>query len=633
MNINYIKKTARIDKRIIYRKFKKKIIDRIIDKFYKLRDKNFSTYSLDYISFLEIDYSKTIELDKIFYFDYENYRDLKFIDNCLNHKFKVLSNELLSVNSNAEFNSIQSKFNKKLIPFSTKCFNKITNEYEQIDWQKDYNSDYRWEFNWFKNISYGNNSGHDIKVPWEIGRMQHLPILALEFNLSQSNAVLIEIRNQMFDFMASNPPNFGVQWICSMDIGIRLVNILFALLTLKGDNLFTIDEIELIDSFLYDHFSHIKENIEYSEGLRGNHYFSNLCSILIYLVYTKESDVRTSLIERYKSLLEKELDYQFNKDGSNFEGSSRYHLFTFQMLITVDIILMENGFEKLNQQKLQNISSFSSLLLEYGFVPQIGDNDSGFYWKLNNSEKFTYQSLIKIISNKYNYKKQDNFMNFGLLRRKTNDYDLIFKCGKLGQKGKGGHDHNDNLSYNLYCGMEPFVVDIGTYCYTSNFELRNKYRSTASHNVIWINDCEQNSFSSINNDDMFWLETNHQNSRIDSDKEKFISGTIDYCGKPYTREIELNSNIITVSDKYNSNIDKEINIYLFPNIKVEAVEKNVYKLFNEQNILFFETNAQKIKLENYEFSPAYGVKLGAVKIVLTSSENLIIHKYRDSIES
>ncbi|PKL79225.1 MAG: hypothetical protein CVV25_08635 [Ignavibacteriae bacterium HGW-Ignavibacteriae-4] len=634
MNIDNLKKAARIDKKIVYRKLKNKLTNNLLDKLYRMRDGKVSTYSYDYISYFRIDYSKSLDIIDLLEIEIINNDFESFSKQCLQHNHRVLSDSLVSINSETKYSTLQKKFNPKLIPFSTQCFNKISDGYKLIDWQKDYNSNYNWEFKWFKDIKYGNNSGNDIKVPWEIGRLQHLPMLAMEYISTDSTLLLEEIKNQIFDFMASNPPNFGVQWMTSMDIGIRLVNLLFTFFTInRKEQLFDRNELELIDSYLFDHYLHIKENIEFSEGMRGNHYLSNICSLIIYISFTDDNEGKRLLLVKYKRLLEEELDFQFNDDGTNFEGSTRYHIFTNQMIMTVDIILKKYGLGQVSTVKMNSIVSFTSALLEYEFPPQIGDNDSGFFWKLLDSEKYTYDSIKKLVIKHYEAEISDNYINFGYIQKIYDKFDLIFKCGKLGQKGKGGHDHNDNLSYQLYIEKQPFIVDIGSFCYTSDFDQRNTFRSTRSHNALWIEGIEQNEFSNSKNDDMFWLDTDISKPNLKIIEKDKLSGSIEYIGKIYNRSINVNSEVIAITDNYNSSLQKEINIYLFPDINVEFVENNVYKLWNEKNKIYFETDATKISIDKYEFSPQYGIKQQSNKIVLLSSNNIITHKFRVTLES
>ncbi len=634
MNLDNIKKITRINKKIVFHKLKNKLTNKLIDKLYRIRDRKISTYSFDYISFFRIDYSKAFDIKELLEVDCNKYDLDSFTKQCIEHRFKILSDSFVFINSDKSYRTLQDRFYPKLVPFSTKCYNVISDDYKLIDWQRDYNSDFNWKYDWYKDISYGNNSGNDIKVPWEIGRLQHLPMLALSFRESNSDIIIKEIKNQIFDFIASNPPNFGVQWMTSMDIGIRLVNLLFTLVNINNlNNYFNPTELELIDSYLYDHYLHIKENIEFSEGMRGNHYLSNLCSLIIYISFTEDNTGKKVLLNKYINLLEKELSFQFYSDGTNFEGSTRYHIFTSQMLVTVDLILRNFRLGNLSSNIMNNITSFTSELLEFDFPPQIGDNDSGFYWSIINSELLTFKSLKSIINKYYIVSCVHNYHDSGYIRKKYDNFDLFFKCGKLGQNRKGGHDHNDNLSYLLYYNMEPFVVDIGSYCYTSNFKERNKFRSTLSHNTLWIDGIEQNEFSEKINEDMFWMDTDKSNPRIIINEKREVKGEIEYGGKQYTRHIIYDSTEILITDIYDNKLEKKINIYLAPNIKVEAVENNVYKLWNDNNCIYLDAMDTIVNIEDNDFSPQYGVKTKSKKIILSSRKDIITHKYRDTIES
>jgi hypothetical protein len=81
---------------------------------------------------------------------------------------------------------------------------------------------------------------------------------------------------------------------------------------------------------------------------------------------------------------------------------------------------------------------------------------------------------------------------FYVMRKGTNY--LLVSCGTVGTGGQGNHKHNDLLSFELYAGDKAFIVDPGTYLYTSNADWRNLFRSTRYHNTIVIDGQEQNRF-------------------------------------------------------------------------------------------------------------------------------------------
>lgn len=627
MNLDNIKRYSRISKSILVKKVLSKFTNRIINKLQRVRDTNTSTYSYDYISYFSLS-KKNFNLFNTLDLEVNIDKMEDYCNSIVNHKFKLLSNNESNLNKVESYNSIQSKFPKSLIPMTTQCYNLISDDYKFIDWQCDFNNNHNWTMGWSKNISYGNNTGSDIKVPWELGRLQHLPNLANCYTMNNDSRLIMEIKNQLFDFMASNPPSFGVQWLSAMDVGIRLVNIILTIQTLNQVvDLFNDKETNLIDSYLFDHYLFIKNNDEYSDGMRGNHYLSNICSVIIYLSFIEETESKFTLLSKYVNILNREINHQFYEDGANFESSTRYHIFTSQMILTVDIVLQSLYPNKYKLISLDSIMSFTSNLLEYDFPPQFGDNDSGFFWKIINNESNTYKALKNYTDSNYSIRYSEKYKDLGYIVKIQNEFDIHFKCGKLGQNGKGGHDHNDNLSYCLYFKKNPIVVDPGTFCYTSNFEERNKYRSTSMHNVLFVDNCEQNNFQENIIDDMFWMDTDKSNPSLELDNK--VIGTIDYCGKQLKRTITINSNEITVIDIYNSTINKKIHIHFPPSVKIEAVENNVYKLCTNESVILLIIEIGKSSVEEYDFSPEYGVKHKAKRVVIESNEMTITHRYKE----
>ena len=68
---------------------------------------------------------------------------------------------------------------------------------------------------------------------------------------------------------------------------------------------------------------------------------------------------------------------------------------------------------------------------------------------------------------------------------------LLAVCHKIGVNGVGPHKHNDWLSFELCVGDHPVIIDPGSYCYTSNVNMRHLFRSTAYHNTVVIDREEQ----------------------------------------------------------------------------------------------------------------------------------------------
>ncbi len=308
--------------------------------------------------------------------------------------------------------------------------------YVPIDWHIDFKTGYRWsEKTWYKDIKYGRQPGVDVKVPWELARMQHLPQMALYYNSlpvesEERSNLNREFRNQILDFIATNPPRFGVNWFCTMDVAIRAANwvIAYNIFTAAGTQ-YDKDFEDVFMNSVYDHGKHIIGNLEWYNGHRGNHYLSNIAG-LAFVAYllpsTEETDAWLAFAVQE---LVTEVNHQFYLDGGNFEGSTAYHRLSAEMVYFSTALILgfsHDQMERLNRYNHKALKTgtgkpkltpaplpFYSLpqdsmtnykatpfpplyfdrmerMAEFiiditkpnGRIPQIGDNDSGRFFKL-----------------------------------------------------------------------------------------------------------------------------------------------------------------------------------------------------------------------------------------------------------
>lgn len=234
--------------------------------------------------------------------------------------------------------------------FTAKHFwRQIDEDYFPIDWHLDFKSGYRWcENTWNGDICFGDFPGVDIKVPWELSRMQHLPTLALACHFAGTGVdgfetpetYVREFRNQVLDFMATNPPGFGVNWACAMDVAIRIANWLVARDIIVACGARLDDEFDAIfASSVKAHARHIAANLEWSPEIRGNHYIANVVGLLFSATYLPCNDETDAWLAFSVQELISEVGYQFHEDGSNFEASVCYHRLSSEMVVWASALL------------------------------------------------------------------------------------------------------------------------------------------------------------------------------------------------------------------------------------------------------------------------------------------------------
>jgi len=341
------------------------------------------------------------------------------------------------VQADAQGRWLEGRINRTNLAHSQRIWQLVSPGYEPIDWQLDFKSGYRWrEDVWHREIRFAQYPGVDVKVPWELSRLQHLPTLALAAHFAHTGTLGFDFgpryveafRDQVLDFIATNPPGFGVNWACPMDVGIRCANLLVA------HDIVVALGVELDEAFerifaasILAHGRHIVSNLEWSPVYRGNHYLANVVGLLFAAAYLPESDEANGWLLFAMQELLNEVEYQFHGDGSNFEASVCYHRLSSEMVLWAFAILADLPAHRLSVLtdprrhivrkiprliprpwslhpipgsdhvspvppwawvRLAKMADFTEALTRPdGLVVQFGDNDSGRFISLCSSEQ------------------------------------------------------------------------------------------------------------------------------------------------------------------------------------------------------------------------------------------------------
>jgi len=218
----------------------------------------------------------------------------------------------------------------------------VSPDYTPIDWQLDFKSGFRWsEGRASGALRYGHVPGADVKVPWELARLQHLPMLGLAFVLARvgadgfrwSDRYMTGFRDQTLDFLAANPPGFGVNWIAPMEAAIRISNLLLALDLFHSagagfDGAFKSE----IQAAALDHGRFIADNLDWHAEHRANHYVADVCGLVFCAAYLPRSAETEAWLALGVRELIAETDRQFLPDGGHFEASTGYHRLVAEMV-------------------------------------------------------------------------------------------------------------------------------------------------------------------------------------------------------------------------------------------------------------------------------------------------------------
>lgn len=278
---------------------------------------------------------------------------------------------------------------------SQKIWQLISPSYKPIDWQKDFKSGYRWGADqWYRPQGNAKKPGGDIKVPWELARLQHFPRLAiLALKLSEHRKEIFEeFCNQLLDFIAQNPPRMGVNYMCTMDVGIRTANVALAYSLFYDMGMIFSKELEtVVSNFMFQQCEHIMKNLEWSDILTSNHYFANIAGLLFGSAVLPECSKKERWLQFAVEEIKKEIEKQFYREGTNKEGSTAYHRLTGEMavysLALIHCLSKQGKCSDAKDDLYDMINRAGIFIVDItnpeGTFTQIGDNDSGIFFRLS----------------------------------------------------------------------------------------------------------------------------------------------------------------------------------------------------------------------------------------------------------
>jgi hypothetical protein len=403
----------------------------------------------------------------------------------------------------------------------------------EIDWHRDFKSGRRWDLDASERIDYAElDRDSDVKVPWELSRSQHLVTLARYWVVASDERCAAEFERQVRSWIAANPPGFGVNWACTMDVALRAVSWIWALGLFEGAP-FSADFREEILLSLFQHGLWIPGHLERSE-VNGNHFISDALGLVaLGAVFCATRD-GAAWLDEGRRILEKEIRLQVEEDGVDIEGSVPYHRLALEIFLVGERVLESAGRPVSEEYRLRLERMFDfvhAYVTPDGLSPVVGDADDGRALVLGATDRRDHRYLLSTgaaLHGRPDWKaraggfREDSLWLLGPEAKTRFDgltlespversrafpvsgyyvlrapgHYLFADAAPVGFRGRGGHGHNDCLSFEWHDGG-PLLTDSGTFVYTASPQWRNLFRSTAFHNTIRVDGEEVNRFSPL----------------------------------------------------------------------------------------------------------------------------------------
>jgi hypothetical protein len=366
------------------------------------------------------------------------------------------------------------------------------------EWRRDLYSGVEWPLVPSSRIQLVRGDGSDIRTVWELSRGYHFIALARAWAAGHEDRYALAFARDVDTFIEQNPLGSGPHWASPMDVAIRSANWALAVPLFARAPVSAGTWARML-AYLRAGGRHLERHLEWHPIFRGNHYVANAVG-LVYLGTlfrgTRDGDrwLRTG-----SRILQQEIRYQVHADGVSFEASLAYHRLVTELFGWAAELLRRNDptFPAADfDARLAGMYRFIEAYLQPdGQAPLIGDADDGRLHLVSAAARLEpRRHALGLAPHEARLPDDGAFPfpggGFHVLRDGADH--AVIRCGTVGLRGAGSHDHNDQLSFELVVAGRRVVADSGTFVYTRDLRTRHAFRSIAAHSGIQLGDEEPN---------------------------------------------------------------------------------------------------------------------------------------------
>lgn len=378
-----------------------------------------------------------------------------------------------------------------------------------IDWLRDIKSGFAWRPGYAPRIEYANlDRPSDVKVPWEISRLQWMLPAGQAFLLTGDERYAEAARDVIDEWIVANPYAQTVNWSVTMEVALRILSWSWLLGALGrsdawSDRAFRSGFLRV----LWLHGDYTQRHLERSD-VNGNHFDADAAG----LVFAGLLFDRHAWSDEGWRLLVEELPRQVHDDGVDFEASASYHRLVCELFLLPALYREQLGLltPPDYRARLESMGRFTAAILHPdGDAPLWGDADDARALPLGGSRVNDHRYLPALLglggdpsearwalgaetAEPPPRRGSAMFPEGGVYVLASDVDHVVIDCGRVGLAGRGGHGHNDCLSFEATLNGLRVITDSGSYVYTASAEERNRFRATAAHNTPRVDGEEQN---------------------------------------------------------------------------------------------------------------------------------------------
>ena len=273
-------------------------------------------------------------------------------------------------------------------------------------------------------------------------------------------------------------------------------------------------------------------NLEKAD-INGNHYAADAAGLVFAGLFFGNAGEPAKWARTGWGILCDELPRQTHADGVDFEASVPYHRLATELFLLPALYRLKLGFDVSHTYR-ERLVAMARFIAAYsrgdGGVPLWGDADDARVLPFRAHPINDHRYLLAVVGVAFSepsllhdfsgpcseplwllgphwaaalaerrtppgdMQRSRAFPNGGFYVLRNNRDHVFVDCGPLGTGGRGGHGHNDLLSFEATLDGVHLVCDCGAYLYTASMVERDNFRSTGYHNTPCIDGQEINRF-------------------------------------------------------------------------------------------------------------------------------------------
>ncbi len=489
-----------------------------------------------------------------------------------------------------------------------------------VDWHRDFKTGTSWPPAFMRDIDYVDlSSPSDVKVPWEVSRLQWLIPAGQAFLLTQDERYAAAVRDILVEWIDANPYAHSVNWACTMEAAMRVLTWtwffhVFCRSQSWADEGFRAKFLRA----LYLHGDFTERYMERSD-INGNHFTADAAALVFAGLFFSDGDAPRRWAEAGWTALCDELPRQVFDDGVDFEASVPYHRLVLELFFLAARYREAVGLPVSDEYR-NRIVKMARFALAYsrpdGTVPLVGDADDARALPFGGQAIGDHRYLAGLVGAHWSVPDltagfsgpraeilwtlgrgaacslpasdsgarrvgSASFPEGGFFVMRNARDHVFIDCGPVGLAGRGGHGHNDCLSFEAVLDDVHLITDCGAYVYTASATERNNFRSTGYHNTPQIDRQEINRFVrwhhlwSLHDDATPDVRRWH----TDENRDEFVGSHSGYerLHQPIrpVRSIDLDhgQHLLRIHDTFEGpgNYAVEVPLHLAPGVVVESV--------------------------------------------------------------